>query len=267
MTFADFFYENFVNSPTYTLPAVIVYGILFIAAIGVTFKIIKKLGLSVDDKFLYALTPFILLGGILRAVGDTLLATIGKTGIAFLFITPGVYLLTFTIALVSLLAAVKFKRAPYWKAMIFVGAALDVSTLVYLAGIGLSNISGMLLVPAVWALWVAALYIVSIRFPKYLTRENFVVLLGHMLDASATFVALQFHSGFMGILPLPHLISVLGLSPVAMFALKLVIVWPVLYYIDKDTKNPEYRTWLKIAVLILGLPMGIHDTLQIGLFG
>ena len=40
----------------------------------------------------------------------------------------------------------------------------------------------------------------------------------------------------------------------------------ILYYIDKE-KDAEYRTWLKIVVLALGLALGVRDVFTIGMLG
>ena len=50
-----------------------------------------------------------------------------------------------------------------------------------------------------------------------------------------------------------------------MFPLKIIVVWPVLLLIDKYVEDEEFRTWLKIAVLILGLALGTRDTLKLGM--
>ena len=84
-----------------------------------------------------------------------------------------------------------------------------------------------------------------------------------MFDGSATFVALAFFS-YMEQHVLPRfLIGFTG--PWIMFPLKMAIVWPVLVLIDRHVEDNEFKTWLKIAVLILGLALGTRDILKLGM--
>ncbi|MBI4017683.1 MAG: DUF63 family protein [Candidatus Aenigmarchaeota archaeon] len=265
-------YDKFIASPYYTPEATVVYALLLVALVSVIYdRVIKRMGIKVDKRFVLTIVPFVVFGALTRSVGDTVLSTSGKTGVAYLLITPGVYFLTFVIASAVLLVALALQRKAgvrYEKTMIIVGSTLVAAELAYLVNFGIPNVRGMALALGIASVWFVALLAASQKFPKYLTRENAYVLAAHMLDASATFVALAFTSGLFEEHVLPRfLIGTLGLSPAVMFVLKLAVVWPVLYYIDRDVRDAEYRMWLKIIVLILGLPLGIRDVFAIGMLG
>ena len=266
MPLREWFYEKFIASPVYTPEATILYAVLLVGAVWfVYYKLLKALRVRVDTKFVSALVPFIILAALLRNVGDTLLVTQGKTGLTFFFITPGVYITAFVVALASLVFATRTKT--YWKTMVTLGTVFSLGVLAYLVGFGIPNVRGALIAVGIAALWIPALYIIQKTFPKYLTKQNAALLWAHMLDASATFTALALHTGLFEEHVLPRfLISTLGLGPAVMFALKLAVVWPVLYYIDKE-KDAEYRTWLKIVVLALGFALGVRDVITIGMLG
>lgn len=268
----EFIDEKFISAPYYTPEATIVYGMLLVTAVWLSYKyVIKKLGVRVDGAFVRAIVPFIVFGALARSVGDVIRSTTPDSILVRVFITPGVYILLFAITLATLFAAVKLERAnktPYWKTMVGVGAALSIVTFAFLLSVGIPNWKGAALALFIAALWAPVVYALSRALPKYLTRENAALLWAHLFDASATFTALAFHTGLFEEHVLPRfLIHTLGLGPGVMFALKLAVVWPVLYYIDKDVKDPEYRTWLKVVVLVLGLALGIRDVMAIGLLG
>jgi uncharacterized membrane protein len=54
-------------------------------------------------------------------------------------------------------------------------------------------------------------------------------------------------------------------GPAVMFPLKLLVVLPVLWYIDKSEDNKQFKGFLKIVILILGLALGVRDWLTVGL--
>ena len=45
--------------------------------------------------------------------------------------------------------------------------------------------------------------------------------------------------------------------------LKLVVLLPVLYIVDRYTEPGEFRNFLKIVILILGLAPGLRDLIRL----
>jgi uncharacterized membrane protein len=86
--------------------------------------------------------------------------------------------------------------------------------------------------------------------------------MSQMVDASSTFVALSFYNYWeQHVLP-GFFIDIFG--PVSIFFLKLPIILLANYYIDKEVADSEKRTFIKIAVLTLGLAPGIRSGLRLG---
>ena len=246
----------------YTLPATIVYSLLFAAAVFFVYNyILKKMKFKIDKNFMISLVPFILLGGIMRSLEDVNFYQ------GYLFVSPGIYLTLFSLTLVSLLISVgiqKVTKKEYWKPMLLIGGALCLVNLYWVFSFGFNAAEGMLMILGLVGLWSLVFGLIHLKFPKYLSKINFPILISHLFDGSATFVALTFF-GFTEQHVLPtFLINLTG--PWIMFPLKIAVVWPVLYYIDK-LEDKEFRIWLKIAVLILGLALGTRDILKVGLLG
>jgi uncharacterized membrane protein len=109
----------------------------------------------------------------------------------------------------------------------------------------------------------------KIKVLAVFTRENSGLLWAHMFDASTTFTALQFFatSGYYE----QHVVSnvVIGaLGPAGQFVLKLVVLIPVLWLLDRELpskKDAQLRRFLKIGILILGLALGLRNGLRLGL--
>ena len=50
-----------------------------------------------------------------------------------------------------------------------------------------------------------------------------------------------------------------------MYLLKIPIVLLALYIIDKDVKNEEWNTFLKLAVIVLGAGPGLRNFFSLGM--
>ncbi|MCD6477582.1 MAG: DUF63 family protein [Candidatus Aenigmarchaeota archaeon] len=245
----------------YTLPATIVYALIFVVAVFLVYKyILKKMKMKVDKNFILSLVPFIFLGGIMRALEDAGFYH------GYFFVSPGIYVtlffVTLAILIISALIQKKFKF-DYWKTMLITGTILCAFNLYEVFLFGLRNWRGVLMILGLVGMWAAVFAPIHLKFPKYLSRMNYSILVSHLFDGSSTFVALTFF-GYAEQHVLPtFLIGFTG--PWIMFPLKIFIVWPVLYLIDKYVEDEGFRNWLKIAILILGLALGTRDMLKVGM--
>ena len=82
-----------------------------------------------------------------------------------------------------------------------------------------------------------------------------------MFDASATFTALSiFGYSEQHVVPV-FLINIFG-AP-AMYLLKLLVVAPVVYIINKYSNDENLRRFLLLAVFVIGLAPALRDTLRL----
>src|SRR3989338_3136757 len=99
----------------YTIPAILLYGLLFIVAIYLVYiYVLKKIKVKVDLVFILSLVPFIIYGGMTRALRDA------GTYTGYLFVSPGIYITIFFITLASLIFSIliqKHFKIQYWKLM------------------------------------------------------------------------------------------------------------------------------------------------------
>ncbi|MCK4532124.1 MAG: DUF63 family protein, partial [Candidatus Aenigmarchaeota archaeon] len=186
-----------------------------------------------------------------------------------IFPTPGSYMITFLLALLVLLISLtiqKYAKFPYWKVMLTIGIILDVVNFALLPRIDLIP---MFMVLGITGLW-AALFFMLYKFSQtskfqtlkdIFTFKNSGLLSAHMLDASATYVAMTFF-GYLEQHPLPRFLIELT-NPAAMFFLKIVVLIPVLYIIDRYSEPGDFKNFLKIVILILGLAPGLRDMIRL----
>ena len=274
----DFLYEYFLkpilSNGWFNPVNSITYGIILVVAVYLVFKLLKKMNIHIDRYFLYAIIPFILWGSSTRVLHDAAYYGVltGKLGEFYalpIFPTPGSYMITFLLALLVLLISLtiqKYAKFPYWKVMLTIGIILDIVNFALLPRI---DPAPVLMVLGITGLWTALFFLLykfshTSKFKtlkEIFTFENSGLLSAHMLDASATYVAMTFF-GYLEQHPLPRFLIELT-NPAAMFFLKLVVLIPVLYIIDRYSEPGDFKNFLKIVILILGLAPGLRDMIRL----
>jgi uncharacterized membrane protein len=190
--------------------------------------------------------------------------------IATLFPTPGSYVFTFIFALACLLLGLEIQKRwkrnaiPYWKPMFVTGLAfclLNVWMLPFANPWGLGMILGI--TAAFTAAFFGLTYLHEKKILKVplFSRVNSALLSSHMLDSSATFVSVAFF-GYYEQHPVPRLF-IEAIGPWTFFILKLAVLLPSLYIIDRYAEKGDFRNFLKIVILILGLAPGLRDAIRL----
>lgn len=250
---------NWINTPTYGL-------ILGLAAFYLIIPLFKRLGVRVDEWFAVSLLGFIFFGGSARELVDQGYGVYPGYAVYpanFWLVAPGIFVTMFVATMAVLIFALVLQRyagIKYHWPMVVVGwgafaynAYLIVShanqwwPLVYVCGFFVVSMG------VLWAL---------MRVPKlgFLSKEyNYIVVAGHLLDASATFVGIDF-MGFSEKHVLPTaLIEATGTAAI-MYPLKFVFLLPALYVIDRDLKDDAIaRRLIKLVIFIIGAGPGIRD--------
>ena len=92
----------------YNMVSTLTYGIILAAAIFVIYRLIIVLGIELDKWFFLAVIPFILFGGIARALEDAMLFT---EPTIYLFIAPNIYIFTGLIAITLMVISQLLSKA------------------------------------------------------------------------------------------------------------------------------------------------------------
>lgn len=262
--FLENFYNQYFNQPVgYTVPETIIFSVALIAAIFLLYRyFLKKLEVEIDKRFLLSLIPFILFGGILRSLGP------GDAGVfrGYWFDTPGIYLLITFITVLSLLISRYLERKmerSYLHWMWIGGSAACIFSLYFVFQIGFENPDAFVIILGLVGLFGGILYPIVRFFPNYLSRLNYGILLSHLLDGSSAFVSVSWF-GYAEKHVLPRFLFE-ALGPWVMLPLKLGVVWLVLLAIDRTVEEKNFRTWLKVAVLVLGLALGTRNLLTVSM--
>jgi len=268
----DFFYAHFVEpilrngwfNPVNTT----VYSLFLVLGVYLVFRLLKKLKIKINREFFIAVFPFIVWACSTRVLHDA--AYVGMLSPHLnefyslpVFPTPGSYFITFGLALFVLLISLaiqSFKRISYWKTMSVTGWVLVGINFLILPW---RNVFPGALVFGLTLLWYGLFFGLSKikKLSPLLNKTNTGILAAHFLDATATTVAVYLF-GYAEQHVVPRLLfPVFGV--LTMFLLKILIVLPVLWIIDKYKEKPDFTNLLKITVFILGFAPGLRDTIRL----
>src|SRR3989338_1217510 len=133
--FEQYFIDPITSGSGYNIYNTLAYAALLIVAVFVTYKLLKKMKIAIDDRFMLGVLPYVILGGLLRALKDASIVS------SFVFKTPVIYIVIFLAALGGLIISkaieiLKGKRWPQlgyhviWAAIGFVAVLAGLSQIV-----------------------------------------------------------------------------------------------------------------------------------------
>ena len=243
------------DNPYYTVGETAFYTVLFLGFIWMAYNIFERLKVRIDARFLIGWS-----GWILVMAGTRVLEDQGVL-VSRLFITPYIDIL-FASAVISLICVLTV--AEKRKMLDFNSVWMPLPYVLFmpvLLSLSYPNLLGGLVVLPIFSVFVISFFALRRKFPGFLSYENIAVLSAHLLDASATFVAIYFFGAFEKHVVPNYLIGSFG--PAVMFPLKFIVVSVALYYIDKEVENGSERRFFKLMIYSLGLGTGLRDMIQI----
>jgi uncharacterized membrane protein len=255
-----YFIEPVMSSQGYNVYNTIVYAVLFIAGLYLAFNFLKRIELRPGEKLFWSLVPFVFLGGVVRALGQlTYVRGEGLLPPSFWFFTPGIYVLIASFTFISLLVCFRLRGKEYQGLMQLFGTAPTLIGLLYIFTQA-TNFRDFIIVILGSMLVGLVLYFSLKGFAQsLLTKSNLLIISGFVLDTTTTTIA----SAYFGYVPEHVLTGIISsANPFLFLPFKLILILAALYYIESDSNENE-KWILRLALLILGLPHGVHDSLQI----
>ena len=250
---------NIVNTLTWAAVLVLCVYILH------SHKVLKRLGVTIDQRFIIGVVCYVLFGSSLRVLVE---AEIFAPPLKYILITPNIYFVVFAITMASLMLSLRIYKERYYISFAAIGLGLtSVNICVLFWSEGIAQPIEALLIVTLAVLITASIY-VGAGFAKigFLRgRFNIAILGAHLLDATSTTVGVDL-LGYHGKHVVEnYLIGLTGTGAV-MYPLKLLLLIPMLYLIDNEFDEIELSDLLKLVVLVLGLAPGCRNTITI-LFG
>ena len=233
---------NLINTFTYII-------ILLPIFIGI-FKLFKNLKIKIDGKFALSLSPYILLGSVLRVLKDSGFLT------SFIFVSPFIYILIFCIYLSSLILSLLIEK----KSKIDHNISLFTIGFI-LSGIFFTRLDLINFVGFARIFTLDLIYFIFIIYLKKFSLWNKFTIFSQCFDASATFISVQLYNyGEQHVIP-SLLFSIFGNYIFLIIKPALAIL--LVYIIDKEIKDMEFSNFLKLVIIILGFAQGTRDLLRL----
>jgi len=259
---ADAYGVHFGNvTEGYTLWSSLFYTGTLCIMLGWILVFLKRVEWPVDRKFILSLLPYIVLGSVMRVMED---AGTVRPPLSILVISPVIYfvLTAMVVAVIVALTKLKWRRNRQLMFLGIIGAIVLYWALWALLGGQTWACENCNLVLGACSI-VVAISIMFLHFTKkFVNAEHFMTATAHMLDATATFIGVQY-LGYYEKHPLPSML-IERMSAWVMFPLKvgmLGFVFFSLEHIREETDNDLYYI-LWLAVIVLGLAPGVRDILR-----
>ncbi|MFU8766381.1 MAG: DUF63 family protein [Candidatus Methanoperedens sp.] len=269
-----YYISGIVSDSSYNPVDTITYGILLGISIFGVLKLLEKLDVEINTAFIVSITPYVLAGSSLRVLEDSNVFT---PPLQFLFITPIIYFFMFAVTVSVLALTVNLENKGKIKDYrLFFGAfgiAWTVFNLAMLLVVGdIQNPAPATYILVLGVVSTYIIYLISKKqgFSLLTDKLNISILLAHMLDASSTFVGVNFLGYYEKHVVPTFFINLAGnvtdYPSIVMFPLKLLVFIPVLYMLDYKFDNKKERKLIglmKLTILVLGLSPATRNTLRI----
>ncbi len=266
--FSQFIEEYFLNPinypdkyPPYNVVNTLTFAIVAIVAIYFIYKLLNKHGVRTDEKFYWAVIPYVFLGSIVRVLSDSqaLPRSVNIAGwTLYPFITPQIYVLVFLITIASLFLCRKF-FADWHSVFSKVGwffCVLSLLPLVFL-------FKQFILFAAILAI-VAVIAVVLFASPIKTNNIEKMVILSQSFDGAATFVGVQFGGYSEQHIVGNAIFSAFG-GPWAFLLIKVLFSIAVVYFLRKEVEKTktEEVVFISLILTIFGLAPGLRDALRL----
>lgn len=257
----EFFYKYYLEpiykGTGYNPINTLTYAIILVLGLLVLNKIFERMGIEIDSRFVRAVIPFVILGSSLRVCVDS--GTIPWTP---WLVTPGIYATVFSIFSLSLAISLIIERRssslPYHRVLMAIGIILAAPFLI----LDLSMIREWGFFLSIIALSLATTILAYLPISRLDCWMSQGMIAAHMLDASATFVGVDF-LGYWEQHVLPRYLIDLSGTAAIMYPLKLAILYPLIYILSGEEGN--LANFIKLVIVILGLAPGLRDLLRVSI--
>lgn len=268
----EYYIEPILQDSGYNVVNTITWAIILgIFVFGIV-KLLKRYEISINDKFIGSLIPYILAGASFRVIEDT--GAI-EPPLSYLLITPNIYFLVALITVILLFVSRWISRIDrkrdFNNVFAFFGGAwfaANIVALLYLENVVLPWVPFFVIGAASLILYLTYLVFDRAGSSMLKNRLNLSILFAHLLDASSTVVGVDLLGYYEKHVVPAYLIDLTG-TALIMYPLKLSIFIPVIYILDTqfedDDESRTLKKFLKLVIIVLGLAPACRNTIRMTL--
>ncbi|MBE0522429.1 MAG: DUF63 family protein [Candidatus Methanoperedenaceae archaeon] len=274
MGILDFINRNFVdgiiNDTSYNHVDMLTYIIILFISVYAVLKLLNKLKIKVDENFVIATIPYILMGSILRVIED---ADILEPPVKYFFITPLIFFVMFTITFGCLLlmryledkGKIKNYIRMYAKTGILFSIA-GISILVYNSYADLKpDILVFSLVPALALTFFIYKISPAVGMVYLRSRIYSFAIFSFLLDSVTTYIGTDF-LGYTNKHPFSSFLPSIFGTGIILIPLSLALVLLIIRMLEIDSRNNDNENekyMLILTLVVLGFSMGARNLLAI----
>ena len=269
-----YYLSGIINDTSYNPVDTLTYAIVLGISLFGVLKLLEKLNVKIDTRFMISVTPYIIAGSALRVLEDSKVFT---PPLKYLFVTPIIYFFMFAVTVSILAIAIYLERKgkirDYHTFFGYTGAVwafLNISALLAVGSIVNPYPAAVIMVLGIVSTGIVYLISRQLNFKLLTDKVNISILFTHLLDASSTFIGMDWLNYYEKHVAPTFFIDIASNftdHPVlVMFPLKLLVFIPVLYMLDnklEDEKEKKLIGIMKLAILVLGLSPAVRNTLRI----
>ncbi len=269
-----YYLSGIINDASYNPVDTLTYAIVLGISLFGVLKLLDKLNVKIDAQFMISVTPYIIAGSSLRVLEDLAIFT---PPLKYLFVTPMIYFVMFAVTMIVLTISISLERKQkirdYHTFFGYTGAAWAFLNLWALLVFGsVENLYPASVILILGIVSTGIVYFISrqLNFALLTDKINISILFTHLLDASSTFIGMDWLNYYEKHVAPTFFIDLAGNitdhPSLVMFPLKLLVFIPVLYILDnklEDEKEKKLTGIMKLAILVLGLSPAIRNTLRI----
>jgi len=273
--YIDKYYINgIINDTSYNVVDTLTYAIVLGISLFGVLKLLERLNVEIDSRFMISVTPYIIAGSSLRVLEDSRVFT---PPLKYLFVTPLIYFFMFAVTVSVLAIAMNLERKgkirDYHTFFGYAGAAwafLNIGALLAVDDIQNPIPAAVILILGI--VTTGIIYFISRQFNFTLLTDkvNISILFAHLLDASSTFIGIDWLNYYEKHVAPTFFIDLAGNltshPALVMYPLKLLVFIPVLYMLDNQFETEKEKKLIgimKLAILVLGLSPATRNTLRI----
>jgi len=251
------------NRTGYNWVNTLAYGVILGIAAVIVYRYLKRRGYRFGIDLFVMFLPYLVFATTVRVLVDA-----GTYPYTYLLISPGIYFTTMGIFSACILLALLIRRVagiqtPY--TVVLAGSILAATQLAILMGMITQPWAGVFILAVSTGVCGAVLglrRLVPALSTVIGSRENVMVLCCHLVDATVTFIGVDFY-GYAEQHVLPRtLISLTGTAAV-MYLLKIALVPLILYLLDRYVDDRDLNMFVKIVIMVLGLAPATRNSLRI----
>ena len=282
----DYFVKPIFDRTGYNVVNTLAYAAIALVSLYLIWRFLKKKGFDFGSReFLYGVAAFVLFGSTCRVVTDlsdagalasaakwegtmgAAYSTIHSSGIfsyGYLTVTPGIYVVTALLLLLSIAIGMKMKNAMF---PAYAGIALWLPCFLLLLPF-MQNFGYLLLGVGVAAAGALASFFLLRRAGVELDIHKKLAIAGQALDGAATFVVIDVFSKAAGKNYFEqHVLSggIGAATPLGFFLfflVKLALATLIVYFVSKEKMDRKDAALVLIVVGIMGFAPGIRDLLR-----